>query len=205
MNIYIIRHSESVDDILNCYGGVADFELTEGGKNKVKNYKKDFEKFGIEKIYTSPYKRALSTSKILNEKISVELEVVDNIREFNQYGVMSGINRDLAKEIFSYYLNMEEYKNFGYYNGKSFYGGESVQNFDKRVKNALNEIVAKSKDYSSIAIVTHGGVYRSIFKNILNFDKKLIQIDDLATTIVSYEDDKYTLKSTKGVTFGDKI
>ena len=26
MKIYLIRHSESIDDIENCYGGIADFD-----------------------------------------------------------------------------------------------------------------------------------------------------------------------------------
>ena len=29
MKIYLIRHCESEDDILDCYGGCADFDLTE--------------------------------------------------------------------------------------------------------------------------------------------------------------------------------
>lgn len=61
MKIYLIRHSESIDDIENCYGGIADFDLTEDGKNKVKEKRKQIEKSGIEKIYTSPYKRAYQT------------------------------------------------------------------------------------------------------------------------------------------------
>ena len=32
MKIYLIRHSESIDDIENCYGGIADFDLRENGK-----------------------------------------------------------------------------------------------------------------------------------------------------------------------------
>ena len=54
MRIYLIRHSESIDDIENCYGGIADFDLTENGKKKVKEYRKQLESYGIEKIYTSP-------------------------------------------------------------------------------------------------------------------------------------------------------
>lgn len=62
MKIYLIRHSESIDDIEDCYGGIADFDLTENGKNKVVEYSKGLEKYGIEKIYTSPYKRAYQTA-----------------------------------------------------------------------------------------------------------------------------------------------
>lgn len=205
MKIYLIRHSESVDDILNCYGGVADFELTEDGKNKVKEYSKKFKNYGVEKIYTSPYKRALNSAKILNESINVELEVVDGIREFNQYGVMSGVNKDLAKDIFSHLLNMEQYKDFGYYNKKTFYGGEKIIDFDTRVKDAINEIINNSKEYNTVAIITHGGVYRSIFKNILNIDKKIVGIEDLATTTINYIDGKFIIENVDGVVYGEKI
>jgi len=205
MKIYLIRHSESVDDILNCYGGVADFELTEDGKNKVKEYSKKFKNYRVEKIYTSPYKRALNSAKILNESINVELEVVDGIREFNQYGVMSGVNKDLAKDIFSNLLNMEEYKDFGYYNKKTFYGGEEIIDFDTRVKDAINEIINNSKEYNTVAIITHGGVYRSIFKNILNIDKKIVGIEDLATATINYIDGKFIIENVDGVVYGEKI
>lgn len=205
MKIYLIRHSESVDDILNCYGGVADFELTEDGKNKVKEYSKKFKNYGVEKIYTSPYKRALNSAKILNTDINVELEIVDGIREFNQYGVMSGVNKDLAKDIFSNLLNMEEYKDFGYYNKKTFYGGEEIIDFDTRVKDAINEIINNSKEYNTVAIITHGGVYRSIFKNILNINKKIVGIEDLATTTISYIDGKFIIENVDGVVYGENI
>jgi len=80
MIIYLIRHSQSIDDIENCYGGIADFELTEAGKNKVREREKQIRNYGIEKIYTSPYKRAYQTAQILNENINAELEIVENIQ-----------------------------------------------------------------------------------------------------------------------------
>lgn len=62
MKIHLIRHSESIDDIENCYGGIADFDLTENGKDKVILYRKETDNYGIEKVYTSPYKRAYQTA-----------------------------------------------------------------------------------------------------------------------------------------------
>lgn len=141
MKIYLIRHSESIDDIEDCYGGIADFDLTENGKNKVVEYSKGLENYGIEKIYTSPYKRAYQTAQILNEKLQVKLEVIDNLRELNSYGILSGVNKTLAKPIFSYVFEKEEYKNTGYYLGTTFLGGENVDAFDIRVKNAINSII----------------------------------------------------------------
>ncbi len=205
MKIYLIRHSESIDDIENCYGGIADFDLTENGKNKVKESRKEISNYGIEKIYTSPYKRAYQTAQILNENINVELKIVDDIRELNSHGIRSGVNKELAKNIFSYVFQKEEYKNTGYYLGKTFLGGEDIEEFDKRVKEAINFIIRDSEGLESIAIVTHGGVHRSIFKNILNIHKKIEKIDDVAITILEYNNGKFEIIKTKGIKFGENI
>lgn len=205
MKIYLIRHSESIDDIENCYGGIADFDLTENGKDKVKESRKEIDNYRIEKIYTSPYKRAYQTAQILNENIKVEIKVIDDIRELNSHGIRSGVNKELAKNIFSYVFQKEEYKNTGYYLGKTFLGGEDIEEFDKRVKEAIDFIIIDSQGLDSIAIVTHGGVHRSIFKNILKINKKIEEIDDVATTILEYNNGKFGIIETKGIKFGKDI
>ena len=205
MKIYLIRHSESIDDIENCYGGIADFDLTENGKDKVKESRKEIDNYGIEKIYTSPYKRAYQTAQILNENMKVEIKVVDDIRELNSHCIRSGVNKEIAKNIFSYVFQKEEFKDTGYYLGKTFLGGEDIEEFDKRVKEAINFIIRDSQGLDSIAIVTHGGVHRSIFKNILNINKKIEEIDDVATTILEYNNGKFEIIETKGIKFGEDI
>lgn len=205
MKIYLIRHSESIDDIEDCYGGIADFDLTENGRYKVKEYSKKLNNYGIQKIYTSPYKRAFQTAEILNENIHVKLEIIEDIRELNSYGVLSGVNKTLAKNIFSEVLKKEEYKKTGYYFGTTFLGGENVNNFDVRVKNAINSIIKDSEGLDTIAIVTHGGVYRSIYKNMFNINKKIEEMEDLATTILEYNNGAFTIVDTKGIELGEKI
>ena len=205
MIIYLIRHSQSIDDIENCYGGIADFELTEAGKNKVREREKQIRNYGIEKIYTSPYKRAYQTAQLLNKNINVEMKIIDDIRELNSHGIRSGVNKELAEEIFSYVYKKQEYKNIGYYLGKTFLGGEDIKEFDKRVKEAINFIIKDSKDLDKIAIVTHSGVHRSIFKNILNIKKKIEKIDDVATTILEYNNNKFELIEAKEILFGENI
>lgn len=205
MRIYLIRHSESIDDIEDCYGGIADFDLTENGRSKVEEYRQKINNYGIEKIYSSPYKRAKQTSQILNKDINVEIEIIDDIRELNSYGILSGVNKSLAKDIFSYVFEKEEYKNTGYYLGKTFLGGENVNDFDQRVKNALQNILENSKELNTIAIVTHGGVYRSIYKNMFNINKKIEGIQDLATTALDYNDGIFNIIDSKGIEFGGEI
>lgn len=153
----------------------------------------------------SPYKRAYQTANILNRKLNVDVEVIDNIRECNSYGILSGVNKEKAKKIFSYVFDMPKYKNTGYYLGTSFLGGEDINEFDKRVKEGITEIISKSKELNTITIVTHGGVYRSIYKNILKVDKKLDQMDYLVTTELKYNDGKFEIINKKGILFGETI
>lgn len=197
MKIYLIRHCESEDDILNCYGGCADFNLTDKGIETAKQYSNKIKNLKIEKIFSSPYKRAKNVADIFDKKLNCGVEIIDDLREMNTYGVMSGVNKSLAKEIFSLLLNSEEYKEFGYYKGKSFEGGESIEHFDNRVKNAFSIITNNS--YNIVAIVTHGGVFRSVFKNILNQNKKILEIEDVATIEIEYNNGEYSIISMNGI------
>lgn len=205
MKIFLIRHSESIDDIENCYGGIADFDLTENGRNKVIEKRKETDTYNIEKIYTSPYKRAYQTAKILNENINVELKVIDDIRELNSHGILSGVNRDIAKDIFSYVFQKEKYKNTGYYFGKTFLGGEDIEKFDNRVKRGIKDILNDSQGLNTIAIVTHGGVHRSIFRNILNENRKIEGLEDVSITTLEYNNGEFSVLETKGITFEESI
>lgn len=197
MKIYMIRHCESEDDILNCYGGCADFELTEKGVKTAEENANKIVGLGIEKIFSSPYKRAKNVAKIFANKINVDVEIVKDLREMNTYGVMSGVNKDLAKNIFSLLLESDEYKSFGYYKGKPFEGGESVEFFDDRVKAAFNYIL--SQDNNIVAVVTHGGVFRSVYKNILNKPEKILDIEDAAIIEINYENGVFEIASMQGI------
>ena len=197
MKIYMIRHCESEDDILDCYGGCADFELTKNGIETAKQYSDKITDLGIEKIFTSPYKRAKSVADIFADKIHCEVEAVKDLREMNTYGVMSGVNKDLAKNIFSLLLEDAKYKSFGYYTGRSFEGGESVKSFDKRIKGAFDYLVRQNLDI--VAVVTHGGVFRSVYKNILGRPEKILEIDDVGTIVINYDRGIFSIENMVGV------
>ena len=135
----------------------------------------------------------------------MKLKVIEDIRELNSYGILSGINKELAKDIFSYVFQKEKYKNTGYYFGKTFLGGEDIEEFDKRVKQAISYIIKDSEGLNTIAIVTHGNVHKSIFKNILNVDKEIEEIDDVATTLLEYDNGKFNIIETRGIKLGKSI
>ena len=198
MKIYLIRHCEAVDDVLNCYGGCADWDLTEKGANDAKAFSEKLPGLGIERIYSSPYKRALGVAKILADKIGMDVETLDDLQEINTYGVMSGVNKDLAKDIFAYLINSDEYKSVGYYKRKSFLGGEDVDQFDARVKDAFDYIAKRGGD--TVAAVTHGGVFRSVYQNILGQPEKILEIDDAACIEIDYNNGEFKIAKMDGIT-----
>ena len=201
MKIYLIRHSESQDDLINCYGGAADWDLTENGAKKVEKFRPTFEKFNVEKIYVSPLKRAYKTADILNKKTNVPVERVIDLHETNHYGYLTGLEKNLAKELFAYLLERPEYQNASYYKRKCMPGGESADELDKRSKNIVKQIIKESKGLNTIAIVTHGGVLRSIFQTVLKDKRKILDIKDVACAEIEYSKGKFIINNTQGFMF----
>lgn len=201
MKIYLIRHSESQDDLINCYGGASDWDLTENGAKKVEAFRPVFERFDVQKIYTSPLRRAYKTAEILNAKNKVEIERVFDLRETNHYGYLTGLEKNLAKELFGYLLEKPEYQNASYYNRKCMPGGETADELDERVYSVVESILKNCNELETIAIVTHGGILRSIFYTILKDNRKILDVKDVAYAEIDYTDGEYQVMKVNGFVF----
>ena len=68
------------------------------------------------------------------------------------------------------------------------------------MKGALITIAtdAQEKGYQVVTVVTHGNVTRSIYKNLLKYEKK-IDLDLLAKTVIEYKNEDFFLISNEGV------
>jgi len=159
MKIYLIRHGESTSDVENRYGGDYDDYLTENGKAQARKLADELAGKGIEIIFLSPRHRAKETAQILKEKLKCELKFVDDIRERNNYGILTGMKKSEAKEK---YPDQVELLKSTYNTVKD---GESYEHFKGRIISSFNKII--SSKYKTIAIVTHGGPIRCIFREIL--------------------------------------
>lgn len=200
MKLVLIRHGESVDDILDCYGGAADYPLTEAGEQTARDVAQSLMDISIDHIYSSPLRRAIQTANAIDNVKKVGITNIYNLRERNSYGVLSGCNKDECKDIYGYLLAMLTGKPGDYYSDELVLGAEPKAEFDGRVENALKEIVAdaEQKGFESVAVVTHGNVTRSIYKNILQFERK-IDLDLLAKTIIEVKNNTFVLVSKEGV------
>ena len=198
MTIYLVRHGESVDDIEDCYGGIADFSLTEGGRNTAHDLSSRLASHKITRVYTSPYKRAYETATIISKDLACEPRVVDDMRERNSYGVLSGTTKEKAAQIFGHLLAKVKGKPGDFYSTEVLPGAEPLDEFNARVKSAFDFVVADAAGNSVICIVTHGNVTRSIYREILQVAGK-IGLDLLAITVLDYVPPKLTIVSQEGV------
>lgn len=198
MKIYLLRHGESVDDIEDAYGGIADYPLTDAGKKTAQDLATKLEASGIQVLYSSPYKRAQETANFVATAIKSPCKIVDDLRERNSYGVLSGVNKAKAKEIFpSVFANLIG-KAGDYYSSELVVGAEDLNSFDGRVKSAIMQIIQDSSSFKIIGIVTHGNVTRSIYKNILGITGK-VELDLLAVTVIDYSNNKFSIEKKEGV------
>ena len=198
MKIYLVRHGESVDDIEDCYGGIADFSLTEAGQKTAEKLADKLKDSEIKILYTSPYKRAFETAEIISKSLNCEIKTIQALRERNSYGVLSGVNKAKSKEIFSNIFQNLKGKPGDYYADESVPGDEPKNLFNQRVQSAFDEVIKDADGVDTIGIVTHGNVTRSIYKNILGVKGK-VGLDLLAITIINYELSTIRIEDSQGV------
>ena len=185
MKVYMLRHGESVDDIEDCYGGIADFPLTEAGRRTAEELATKLADTGIQMLYSSPYKRAHETATIVGKVLGCEVKTIYDLRERNSYGVLAGVNKTKAKEIFAHIVDQLKHKPGDYYSGELIPGAEPRDEFDDRVRKGFDEVARDAVGYDVIGIVTHGNVTRSIYRNILGVRK--VKPGLLAISVINYE------------------
>ena len=190
MIIYLIRHGETTSDIENLYGGDYDDHLTKKGRQQVKELAQKLVNYRIQIIFSSPRIRAKETSIILKESFNSDMRIINDIRERNNYGILTGIKKEEAKE--KYPELVEQLKVFN----NTINGAENYEHFVKRIKNGIDKIV--SSPYEIIAIVTHGGPIRCLFREILKFGELSDNLADCAIIKLKKNNLNYKIMNMDG-------
>src|SRR3989344_490274 len=87
-SLYLIRHCSTCDSEEKRYSG-RETPLNSKGINEANKLAKEFVRIGIERIYSSPYKRALETAKIIQISCQCPLETINDLREVD-HGLWTG-------------------------------------------------------------------------------------------------------------------
>jgi len=156
MDLFVIRHGQSEADILDVNEGRADFNLTPLGLKQAELMAKWLtSKHHIDKIYSSPLKRASQTAATLNKRTNTGIIYDDDLMEF-QNGLIAGMNRKEAQE--KYPRPVVKYPH------TLIYEMESDIQFRMRAETIFSKIIYENPYDSIIAIISHGGMINMLFQ-----------------------------------------
>lgn len=179
MTIYLIRHGETTGDIENRFGGDYDDELTMTGRGQAEQLRHDLCHAGIQTVLTSPLRRAQATAEILSQAYSIPMEIVPGFKERNHYGILTGLNKDEAKE--THPSEVEKFERDGTYHDVG--GSEPYEAFKTRVLASWEALGERTEN--TLAVVTHGGVIGCVLREVFGYDQS--KIGDCGYIIVAFE------------------
>lgn len=145
IELTLVRHGQCDR---NKIGGWSDIHLNENGKKEIKSLLPQIGEYNL--FVSSDLIRAKETSDIINTKLRMDIVYDENYREMN-----NGDLKDLAIDDFS---NLNgDYKFSSLRMNQKYPGGESPNDFYKRVKNEFISMLEHNKN-KKILLVTHAGV-----------------------------------------------
>lgn len=162
IDIYIVRHGETdtnKDGKIN--GASTDLPLNDLGKRQAQALHESFDINKIDRVYSSPMKRALQTAEIINNN-HCKIQIDGRLQEID-YGDWDGLPAD---EVHAKYP--QAFDNQGYLrdNYSDFCNGESYQHLAQRLQAFWQDLVTDNHD-NAVLLVCHGTVSRSLIQTVL--------------------------------------
>lgn len=191
--IIIVRHAECFGNIENKLSGITDFELTLTGMVQIKKLASRLEDEKIEKIYSSPLKRAKKTANGIAEKLNItNINENENLIEIN-YGECDGMTWE---EIDDKYPKIRgEWKEKNHY-PIGIPGQESYADLQKRITNEIIKLANENLG-KTICIVSHGIAIGSFMCYVhgLPFEKvnEIPAIGNTGINILEYENGEFKI------------
>ena len=169
MRIYLIRHGRQNTPLCN-----VNVPLAEEGRMQAKLLGERLQHETIDAVWSSDLIRAVETADIINEMLGAERVIRPDLKEIS-FGDMEGLSDEMIADKYEDFLRARSKME----KDMAYPGGECAQDVLNRVLPVMKEIV--EHDYETVAVVTHGGVIRSLVAHYLGMD--LARVPMLATRL----------------------
>lgn len=187
--VFLVRHGQSEANVHGIFAGRTDLELSDLGRCQAEAVGKYLCDKGIDTIYSSPLKRAMSTAKPLSDLISKPVIPCDGIIEIYA-GHWEALKFSDLQEKFSesYGLWLSDIGN------SVCDGGESMMQVQERMIKTIRELCEK-EDGKTIALFAHAGCFRAFLCHCLNMTKDqmkdLAWVSNASVTTLEYENNEF--------------
>jgi broad specificity phosphatase PhoE len=147
--ILLIRHGESRSNRARALSGRGDTDLTPRGKSQVKKVSRFIKKrfLTVDRIYSSPLKRALHTATLLSKRLDTPVTADELLLE-TDFGAWEGMSRDLLMSQPGWDSYTSDPFHF------IFPDGESPQDVKNRVQRFREKLFADG-GWDTIVVVSH--------------------------------------------------
>ena len=163
MEIYIVRHGETIWNAKNMLQGSADIELNENGRALAGETGVNLETKHFDKIYSSPLIRAYETACLIRGHRNIPIIRDERLRELC-FGENEGKN---FKELLADETNPFHH----FFDRPDLYrppeGGETLEHICERVAGFMKDVIEpQEKELERIMIVAHGALNKAIMCHI---------------------------------------
>jgi broad specificity phosphatase PhoE len=152
--LHLVRHGQSDWNAANRFQGHVDRPLTDLGREQAGEVARELAATGLERIYSSPLRRALDTATAVAAGRDLEVVADDGLREVD-VGSWAGLTRAEVQERYP-----EEFRSW-VEGGDGWDDGETYQQMSSRVLACVLRI-ADAHEHGVILVVSHGGPIRAI-------------------------------------------
>ncbi|WP_334329545.1 histidine phosphatase family protein [Companilactobacillus sp. HBUAS59699] len=175
MEVYFVRHGQTIFNVISRMQGWSDTPLTEQGIDDLKVTGKYLENTKFDAIYSSDLKRAVDTAEIIkkeNREDPPEIRVSDNFREiffgffegseaaktWNMLGKPYGCNTQ--NEVAQKY-SIEFARNI-LKDADPKHWAENCEDLGVRIDRAFKQLLKENDDDSRVLVVTHGAYIETL-------------------------------------------
>lgn len=202
--IYIVRHGQTEWNLLGKTQGHGNSDLTPKGIEQAGLLADSMTKYPIDYIYSSDLGRAYQTAEIIGNKLSIEVEKTEALREMN-FGTWEGrIIKDIIEEDPELYKMWRNEPHLA-----KIPQGETLSQIKERTDAFIKEINEKY-DGKHIVLVTHSLCARIMLLSFLDSDVKniyrinqantalnIIELRDYGPVVMKMNDTTHIINDTK--------
>lgn len=166
IEVYIVRHGETdTNKERRINGASTNLPLNAVGIKQVQELQQSFAIQKINRVYSSPMKRALQTAEILNNGYQ-QIEVDERLQEID-YGDWDGL---AAQQVYQQYPQVFDDQGYLKDNYSDYCRGESYAHLEKRVKSFWQDLIINNA-HKSVLVVCHGTISRSLVQSVFGIDE----------------------------------
>jgi broad specificity phosphatase PhoE len=186
LEIFFIRHGESVGNKEERFRGRCDFELNENGLKQAEALRQELAGVEFSAVYSSPLQRALKTAQTMADSRMPVIKAAG----FTNIALGAWENQPKVAislkypELWQIWLTQPEKLVFD--------GMETLPMVQKRSYQALQELLTRHQD-GKIAVVSHRAVLKPLFAAMLGMSEPYfwrIQLDTASYSIAEYRPDR---------------